>query len=99
MDISDLEKHFDEAGITKKELGLTSILIEGFDGPGINSLVASSVTTLGGNIGPMENRPHDTLGGATFTIRMVVENLTEISEKELSKLLKADKRITKTVVV
>ncbi len=99
MDVKNLKNHFDEAGITKNGLGLTSILIEGMDGPGINSLVSSNVTSLGGNIGPMINRTHDTLSGATFTIRMVVENLNETSEKELLELLKADKRITKTIVV
>lgn len=99
MDINNLEKHFDEAGITKKELGLTSIFIEGLDGPGINSLVSSEVTALGGNIGPMENRPHDNPEGATFTIRMVVENLTKLGEEKLSESLKSDKRITKTIIV
>lgn len=99
MDVKNLKNHFDEAGITKKELGLTSILIEGLDGPGINSLVSSKVTALGGNIGPMINRSHDGVGGATFTIRMVVENLTEDDEKDLSKSLREDSRITTISVV
>lgn len=99
MDPHNLEKHFDDTQITKQHLGLTSILIEGLDGPGITSLVSSMVTALGGNIGPMENRVQDSAGNTTFTLRMVIENLSRKREMELSKSLQSELRITKVIVV
>jgi len=99
MDIKDLEKHFDEAEITKSHLCISSILIEGVDGPGIWTLVSSAVSALGGNIGPMENRPHISAEGTTFTLRMVVENLSGESELKLAEAFGSDPRITKVIVV
>jgi len=99
MNPDDLKKYFDDAGITKNQLGLTSILIEGKDVPGISTLVTSEIGKLGGNIGPMENRPHESQGGTTFTLRMVVKDLSLGKEIELSKALQSDSRITKVVVV
>jgi guanosine-3',5'-bis(diphosphate) 3'-pyrophosphohydrolase len=99
MNPTDLEKHFNDAEITKKHLGLTSILIEGIDGPGITSLVSSKVSELGGNIGPMTNRPHDEGKDITFTLRMVVENLSPKNEARLNKFFQNDSRITKVIVV
>jgi len=98
MDTKDLERHLDEAGFTKEKLGLTSISIEGRDGPGISTLVTSEVNALGGNIGPMENRPHENMGVTTFTMRLVVENLTRADEIKLEKALQ-DSRISKVIVV
>ncbi len=99
MNPHDLEKHFDDTQITKKHLGLTSILIEGLDTPGITSLVSSKIRDLGGNISPMENRVHERPEGTTFSLRMVVENLSSKAEKELSKVLHSDPCITKIIVV
>ena len=99
MEPHDLEGHFDSAKITKESLGLTSILIEGRDGPGITSLVSSAVSKLGGNIGPMDNIPHDGSEGKTFTLRMVIENLTGESEVALEKTFREDPRITKVIIV
>lgn len=94
-----LEKHFNDAEITKNHLGLTSILIEGIDGPGITSLVSSKVSELGGNIGPLTNRPHDGGKETTFTSRMVVENLSPVNEAKLNKFIQKDPRIKKVVIV
>mgnify|MGYP002813529374 CR=1 FL=1 len=99
MNPADLEKHFNDAEITKEHLGLTSILIEGIDGPGITSLVSSKVSELGGNIGPMTNRPHEGGGETTFTSRMVVENLSPKKEAMLKSFFQKDSRIKKVVIV
>ena len=99
MEPHDLENYFDNAKITKKHLGLTSVLIEGRDGPGITSLVSSAVSKLGGNIGPMDNIPHDGSEGKTFTLRMVIESLTGEAEATLEKIFRGDSRITKVIIV
>ncbi len=95
MDTADLEKHLDDAEITKEHLGLTSILIEGPDAHGITSLVSSKIDALGGNINPQENRTHNGI----FTWRMVVENLSRKDEKNLERFLNKDRRFTNVIVV
>jgi predicted amino acid-binding ACT domain protein len=90
-----LEKYFDNEGITKKHLGLTSVLIEGVDKHGITSMISSKIDELGGNINPQDNQTHNGI----FTWRMVIENLTKKREKELLKFLQTDHGFTKVIVV
>jgi len=94
-----LEEYLDKYGITKDGLGLTSVLVEGLDVPGIFTSTSSAITELGGNIGPLINTPHESSQGTTFSLRMIVENLSKTDEETLLKKLKGGQQITKVVVV
>jgi len=99
MSINYFEKSLNEFGFTKDDLGLTSILIEGNDGPGIFSSISGQVARQSGNIGPMENIPVEVSGQNCFTLRLVVNGLNKKSEIRLAKSLQRDARITKVIVV
>jgi guanosine-3',5'-bis(diphosphate) 3'-pyrophosphohydrolase len=95
MDPKDLEKHFDEAEITKKHMGLTSILIEGSDNPGLLNFFASEVENFGGNI----RTNYGESDKITFTQHLIIENLTAECEAKLATAFRKDPRITKVIVV
>jgi hypothetical protein len=85
----------DTEGVTKGKMGLTSILIEGFDNPGLLNSFTSEVERLGGNI----RRNYGESNKSNFAQHLVVENLSKENEAELAKVFQNDPRITKVIVV
>ncbi|QQG41391.1 MAG: HD domain-containing protein [Candidatus Woesebacteria bacterium] len=91
----DLVAELDRNGITKEEMGFTSIFVEGPDGPGRLNFFTSEVEKLGGNI----RRNYGESANQIFTQHLVIENLNGEAEKRLEELLKKDPRVSKVVVV
>jgi len=88
-----------ESGLTKEEMGITSVMIEGFDVPGILKRLGRAISKRNGNIKYFINTSHSEGTKDTFTLRLVAEGLKEADEKDLSKLFSKDKRFQKVIVV
>jgi (p)ppGpp synthase/HD superfamily hydrolase len=95
MDTVTFTEMLDTEGVTKGKMGLTSILIEGFDNPGLLNSFTSEVERLGGNI----RRNYGESNKSNFAQHLVVENLSKENEAELAKVFQNDPRITKVIVV
>ncbi len=79
---------------TKEKLGLSSILLEGADSPGLLEFFAKKVTELGCNI-----KFNKGIGNDGFIQRFVVEILSEEKKKMLREEFSKDSRIKKVVIV
>ena len=96
LNIKLLEAELDQIDITKEKMGFTSVVVHGVDEPGVLQLITSNIRSLGGNI----RFNHGGVNGKyIFEQRMIVENLSRESEKELTKVFQSDSRITKVIVV
>ena len=96
---SDINKELNLNGITKNKLGLSSIRIEGIDEPGILEMVGAMVKQTGGNIGAIDLNRSLKDGNKKFSLRLVVENLNNKSEKLFDKLLHEDPRVKEVLIV
>lgn len=97
MDITIFTEILDSEGITKKEMGVSTIYIEGHDQHGMSKAIIDKVTDSGGNIefqkGNISKR------NKTFSLKLIVENLTDEKEKEFAEAFRDDIRITKADIV
>jgi GTP pyrophosphokinase len=96
MDTSVLTEILDTEGITKEKIG-TTIYIEGYDQPGLSTDITGKITDFGGNIGFQKGNVSKI--NKTFSMKLIVENLTSGKEEELTNNFQADPRITKVIVV
>ncbi|MCX6704347.1 MAG: HD domain-containing protein [Candidatus Woesebacteria bacterium] len=97
MDVATFTDLLDTEGITKGKMGFTTIYVEGHDQPGMSKNIIGQATDLGANINFQKGNKSKI--NATFSLKLIVENLSKKSEKELSKALHSDPRITKIIVV
>lgn len=95
MDMVILNKALDQAGITKKELGVTTIKLTGTDGEGILNMVDTWITEKNKNIYQIAHKRK----GGQYELRIVVADLTRRQENELRRLLKRDGRFEVSLVV
>jgi uncharacterized protein with ACT and thioredoxin-like domain len=80
--------------ITKENLGLTSISIEGEDEPGLLTFFTSQIEKFGGNI---RYNIAESDRGEGFKMRFVVEKLIG-SEKELKEVLESCDKFKRLVI-
>lgn len=93
----ELNKQLDKYGITKKELGITSILVQGMtDDKNLLNIFTSQISEHHGNIRYSEG-VGDT--GEGFKIKFLVEGLSKNAEREIKKTFKNNPKIRKTIVV
>ncbi len=95
MDMVILNKALDQAGITKRELGVTTIKLAGTDGEGILNMVDTWITKKNKNIHQIAHKRK----GSQYELRIVVADLTRRQENELRRLLKRDGRFEVSLVV
>lgn len=93
----DLVKQMEEFGITKKSLGITTILVEGdLDNKNLLNIFTSEISKFNGNIRYSEGVGE---AGDGFRIKFLVEGLSKEAERRLRKTFKHDPRISKSKVV
>ena len=90
-----LSSELTRIGISKGNLGLSTVLIEGKDQKGILKDVATWVSDLGGNIKSSAHKG----GKGVFSLRLVLEGLNGDKEKALGEKLKEDARFETGLVV
>lgn len=95
ISMADLEKELDDNHLTKGELGLTSIIIEGSDNPAILQGFAGEISRLGGNI----RRNYGGSNRGVFTEHFVVENLSSDDEKKLRDKISQNPQVAGFLVV
>lgn len=86
-------------GITKDQLNLSTISLEGIDRLGIMEEVGVVLGRMGVNIGALDLRRRKVEGKMNFSFRLVVENLNEELEKKLAQKLKIRCKIEKVLIV
>lgn len=93
----ELNRQLDKYGITKKNLGITSILVQGTtDDKNLLNIFTSQISEHHGNIRYSEGMG-DT--GEGFKIKFLVEGLSKNSERKLRKAFRSHPKISKSVVV
>jgi (p)ppGpp synthase/HD superfamily hydrolase/predicted amino acid-binding ACT domain protein len=97
LEVEALMAILDAEGITKKEMGISTIYIEGHDQPGISAAITKKITESRGNIGFQKGNISKI--NKTFIIKLIVENLTIEKEKALREDFQGNPRITKVIVV
>lgn len=90
-----LSSELDRVGITKENLGLTTVYIEGEDKPGILKDLSTWLADLGGNIKASKHRGVE----KRFSLRLVVEGLSNSQEQNLAQKLEEDGRFEISRVV
>ncbi len=92
-------KVLDEKGITKENLGLTTILVSGKNEVGILKDLASLITNAGGDIYHFSQQQPLTSPRDQFEIRTVVKGLIKEKEDYIRKKLEEDRRFKEVLVV
>ncbi len=95
----ELKKELDKRGITKNELGLSSILIEGDDVKDLLGFMGKTVGRYGGNIKPMVNEPDEKDGRNIFRATLIVEDLPEKNIPKLKNALLKNSAIKRVEIV
>lgn len=93
---NDLRGYLKKYKITKKDLGLTSILIEGKNKSDLLSFFSSKVGKLEGDIRWIEGGSAE---GTSYYIRMVVQNLTPNTEAKIKQMFAKNRSVSKIEVV
>jgi len=94
--IEELNSQLDAQGITKKELRITSIRVEGINKVDLSSFFNAEIGNREGDIRYLEG---GTRNGKTFSVRFVVENLSSAKEDEIYNVFKKHPLITNVDVV
>ncbi len=90
-----LNQELDSAGITKKDLKVTSVRVTGLDKPKILLDIIKEISQFNKNIILVEQKKPK----GEFIIRILVEDLGKDGEKALKKYLKDDQRFIEGLVV
>lgn len=85
--------------ITRKDLKLNTIYIEGDDTPGVLEFMGAKIREAKGNIGPESSKPEIVDGKKIFKARLVIEELEQEGIKKLEKALSLNPAITKVIIV
>jgi (p)ppGpp synthase/HD superfamily hydrolase len=93
--IDELNERLDNAHITKKELGLSTILLVGKDHPGILVDVVKLISDMDTNIVHIDQKN----GDKNFNLRIIVSGLNQLQENTLRGILENDNRFSKNKVV
>ncbi len=99
LGVEDLDKAMDEFHLTKEELKLNSILLEGEDVKDLLGFIGKVVGRYGGNIKPMINEPFEQNGRDLFKATLIVEGLPGTKTKNLRQAFLKNNAIKKVTIV
>ena len=99
IDTEDFKKAMVDFGLTREELKINSILLEGKDVKNILGFIGKTIGKYGGNIKPMINEPFEEGGSENFTATLLVEDLPEKYIKNLKNAFLKNPAIKKVTVV
>jgi guanosine-3',5'-bis(diphosphate) 3'-pyrophosphohydrolase len=92
---SKVDEMLCKLGLDKEQSGLSTILIEGIDTPGVIAEVSSWIMERQGNIKRISHESD----GQRYEVRLVVEGIGLSGEEYMAERLKNDKRFDKWIVV
>jgi len=93
--VEELNEELDRARITKKDLGLSTLRLEGKDRPGILIDVVKKINEMGTNIVHINQNNMEDI----FHLRIIVKGLTVDQENILRENLETDSRFESSIVV
>ena len=96
--LQEIADRLDKEGVTKSNLGLSTIRVGGKNKPGIISNLSSLINNNGGDIYKIHQPPIEK-SDDTYTLRIVVEGLSEEQENHLRETLTKDERFESVLVV
>ncbi len=99
MSVEKLVDQLTLNGLTKDELKLSTILLEGGDRPGMLENVGSIVNRVGGNVGALDLKRQKNEGEYLFSLRLVVENLSEDAKEKIKEDFEKNNGVRRILVV
>ena len=99
LGLDEFKASLKEFNITKEDLKLNSILLEGEDVKNILGFIGKTIGKYGGNIKPMINEPYEEGGKENFRATLIVEDLPERYLKNLKAAFLKNPAIKKITVV
>lgn len=99
LGVEDLDKAMDEFHLSKDDLNLNSIRLEGDDVKDLLGFIGKVVGKYGGNIKPMINEPYEDSGKDHFRATLIVENLPSGKIRNLERSFLRNPAIKKVVIV
>jgi (p)ppGpp synthase/HD superfamily hydrolase len=97
LDKATFIKALKDRHISKKEMGITTIYVEGRNDHGISKMIIGHITELGANIGHQRSSVSEK--DATFWLKLIVKDFSKESESKLMEALHNDLRIKKVDIV
>jgi (p)ppGpp synthase/HD superfamily hydrolase len=97
LDKATFIKALKDRHISKKEMGITTIYVEGHNDHGISKMIIGNITELGADIGHQRSSVSER--DATFWLKLIVKEFSKESESKLMEVLHNDPRIKKVDIV
>ena len=97
LDKATFIKALKDRHISKKEMGITTIYVEGRNDHGISKMIIGHITELGADIGHQRSSVSER--DATFWLKLIVKEFSKESESKLMEVLHNDLRIKKVDIV